>query len=198
MRRYDLYISKVHWIDSIYDENDTLIEHIYRYDKFVHIGYSIGVRPLVNYLGNPKYVNCAGSFYSDDKVTLSTKCSCNIKDMYLIIDDKGRIRNYSELAKGVYKEKYTHIYKFHCDPVPNTGKCSKYKMIRKIRTANKKRNSISVEDINELRQYPHAKIKAGRLKRQSLPSYFDDVSREYQRHWKESFKCKKQYMKNQK
>ena len=164
MRRYDLYISKVHWIDSIYDENDTLIEHIYRYDKFVHIGYSIGVRPLVNYLGNPKYVNCADSFYSDDKATLSTKCSCNIKDMYLIIDDKGRIRNYSELAKG----------------------------------ANKKRNSISVEDINELRQYPHAKIKAGRLKRQSLPSYFDDVSREYQRNWKESFKCKKQYMKNQK
>lgn len=198
MRRYDLYVAKVHWIDSIYDVNDKLIEHIYKYDNFVHIGYSIGVRPLVNYLGNPEYVNYTDSFNVNYEAIYSTKCSYNIKNMYLIIDDTGRIRDYSELAKGVYKSRNDQTYKYHSEPVPYTGKISNYKMFRRIRTTNEKRNCLTSDDIFELSQYPYAKINVGRSKRQSLPSYFDDIKREYQRSWKESFKCNKQYMKNQK
>lgn len=196
MRRYYLYCSRPIWQKAEYEEDGLHKYDVYKYSDFDYLGYIDSAKELVNYLGNPKYVKISDSLNpicgSFRAVILN---SCRY-DVYAIVDDKGRFRDYYEIARNIYhKTQKRNKYEFRNGPVPNLLKgVPKIGTFRYVKTFNELRNQLSDEEIKEIKEeYPYAKLKLRRAKRKNIPTTWDDIPRKRQRSWKKNSKSKRQY-----
>lgn len=109
MRKYYIYVSKVKYLQS----DDYFQKYIMKYLSYECIGYLCGTKEVLHYFGRPSVVD-QNRFYTDKWMGTSFEVPCHgrifsskhhVKDLYLIIDEKGEIRDLQEFYQTTKKGK---------------------------------------------------------------------------------------------
>lgn len=194
MRRYYIYRAEPHSVKKVKKEDKEFSwlsqgYSLYEYGPYQLLGYIDGTRALYDYLG--PWADTDMSFNALEGKSFKSYWS---KPRYIIMDDRGRIRDYDELSLGIRNKRHRPVYQYRYDPVPGCGKGHNTRIFRNPHTAAWKRKQVSDNEIRNLRdEYPFARVHVKRDKRNHLPDSWDDIGFSKSKSWKDCTKRKHQY-----
>lgn len=178
MKKYYIYEQDYEILDTEHEEIFGFYcnyKYKIRYINFVCIGYVIGAQEVYDYL---KYKKCVDSYSYPTLVTYIQQ------KRYLIIDEKGNIRNFEELTKNVKRKKR------------RSQKCHPYQCRYKFKIKNELKQILTKEEIELCLEYG-VNIKPIRGKRKELCESWDwygyDRPNKKGKSWKEQSKRKRQW-----